>query len=113
MDEIHFTPPFRKPRMLIPLYILTNNGFLGSPAVLFYPFWGGSSPAKIDYRKEGTLMLTSLQEDLVRTDFVHFQHVTSPNWLGWGNRRPAAGLERHGLRPWHSGRELNFGLGHI
>ena len=30
----------------------------------FYPFWGEGSPTKIDYRKNGTLVLTSLLEDL-------------------------------------------------
>ena len=30
----------------------------------FYPFWGEGSPTKIDYRKEGALILTSLLEDL-------------------------------------------------
>ena len=29
-----------------------------------YPFLGESSPIKIDYRKKGTLVLTSLLEDL-------------------------------------------------
>ena len=31
----------------------------------FYPFWGEGFPTKIDYRKKGTLILTSLLEDLV------------------------------------------------
>ena len=31
----------------------------------FYPFLGEGSPTKIDYRKRGTLILTSLLEDLV------------------------------------------------
>ena len=30
-----------------------------------YPFLGEGSPTKIDYRKKGTLILTSLLEDLV------------------------------------------------
>ena len=30
----------------------------------FYPFLGEGSPTKIDYRKKGTLILTSLLEDL-------------------------------------------------
>ena len=33
--------------------------------VSFYPFFGEGSPAKIDYRKKGTLILTSLLEDRV------------------------------------------------
>ena len=38
--------------------------WLGPPVVPFYPFLGEGSPTKIDYRKEGTLILTSLLEDL-------------------------------------------------
>ena len=41
---------------------------LGFPVVPFYRFFffffGGGSPNKIDYREKGTLILTSLQEDL-------------------------------------------------
>ena len=32
--------------------------------VPFYPFLGEGSPSKIDYRKKGTLILTSLREEL-------------------------------------------------
>ena len=32
----------------------------------FYPFLGEGSPTEIDYRKKGTLILTSLLEDLVK-----------------------------------------------
>ena len=35
------------------------------PQVPFYPFLGEGSPTKRDYRKKGTLFLTSLLEDLV------------------------------------------------
>ena len=38
---------------------------LGPPVVPCYPFLGEGSPTKIDYRKKGTLILTSLLEDLV------------------------------------------------
>ena len=39
---------------------------LGPPVVpSFYPSLGEGSPTKIDYRKKGTLILTSLLEDLV------------------------------------------------
>ena len=31
----------------------------------FYPFWGEGSPTKIERKKFGTLILTSLLEDLV------------------------------------------------
>ena len=37
---------------------------LGAPVVPFYPFVGEGSPTKIDYKKKGTLILTSLLEDL-------------------------------------------------
>ena len=40
-------------------------GCLGPPVVPFYPCLGGRSPTKIDYRKKGTLISTSLLEDLV------------------------------------------------
>ena len=42
-------------------------GWLGPPKVPFYRFFFGweGSPTKIDYRKKGTLLLTSLLEDLV------------------------------------------------
>ena len=44
---------------------LVGGHILGPPVVPFYPFLGEGSPAKIDYRKKGTLILTSLLEDLV------------------------------------------------
>ena len=37
---------------------------LGPPVVPFYPFLGEGSPTKIDCRRKGTLILTSLLEDL-------------------------------------------------
>ena len=37
---------------------------LGPPVVPLDLFWGEASPTKIDYRKEGTPILTSLLEDL-------------------------------------------------
>ena len=45
-----------------------SRGFLSSPGlrtVPFSPFLGEGSPTKIDYRKVGTLIPTSLLEDLV------------------------------------------------
>ena len=40
--------------------------FLGPPPVVpVCPFWREVSPTKIDCRKKGTLILTSLLEDLV------------------------------------------------
>ena len=41
-------------------------GKLGRPVVPFFPFWGEGSPTKIDYSKKGTLIPTSLLEDLGR-----------------------------------------------
>ena len=41
---------------------------LGSPVVPFHPFFGEGPPTKIDYSdysKKGTLVLSSLLEDLV------------------------------------------------
>ena len=37
---------------------------LGPPVVPFYPCLGEGSPTKMDYKKKGTLILTSLLEDL-------------------------------------------------
>ena len=37
---------------------------LGPPVVPFYPFFGEGVSTKIDYRKKGTLILTSLLDDL-------------------------------------------------
>ena len=46
--------------------------FSGSPSIVPFltPFSGEGSPAKIDHRKKGTLILTSLLEDL-GLDLVH------------------------------------------
>ena len=38
---------------------------LGPPVVPIYPLLGEGSPTKINYRRKGTLILTSLLEDLV------------------------------------------------
>ena len=42
-----------------------SSPILGPPVVSFYPFLGEGSPAKIDYRKKGTRLLTSLLQNLV------------------------------------------------
>ena len=43
-----------------------EGALLGPPVVPCYPFLGEGSPTKIDYRKKvGTLILTSLLEDLL------------------------------------------------
>ena len=45
---------------------------LGPPVVPFSPlFLRQGSPTKMDYRKKGTLILTSMLEDLV----VHLSHL--------------------------------------
>ena len=38
--------------------------YLGPPVVPFLPYSGEGSPTKIDYPKKGTLVITSLLEDL-------------------------------------------------
>ena len=38
--------------------------YLGPPVVPFYTFSGQGSPTNIDYRRKGTLILTSPLEDL-------------------------------------------------
>ena len=51
----------------------------------FYRFWGGFPPTRIDYRKKGTLILTSLLEDLKTGTFPNdtplAQLLHSPNSL--------------------------------
>ena len=44
---------------VIPFPVPIEPARLGPPVVSFYPFWGEGSPAKIDYRKKGALILTS------------------------------------------------------
>ena len=44
----------------------TQELLLGPPVVPFYPFLGEGSPTKINYRIQGTLILTSLLEDLTQ-----------------------------------------------
>ena len=46
------------------LWCSRENVSLGPPVVPFYPFLGEGSSTKIDYLKKGTLILTSLLEDL-------------------------------------------------
>ena len=43
----------------------------------FYPLLGKGSPTKIDYRKKGTLILSSLLEDLVSLAFVKQEPLAS------------------------------------
>ena len=62
---------------LLFFFFLGFVGFqvsLGPPVVPFYQlFWGRfGSPTKIDYRKKGTLILTSLLVDLVVLQQVHW-----------------------------------------
>ena len=51
--------------MILSILNDVKVSILGPPAVPFYPFLREGSPTKIDYRTKGTLILTSLLEDLV------------------------------------------------
>ena len=48
----------------------------------FYHFLGEGSPTKIDYRKKGTLILTSLLEDLDQS--LNLLVASSPAEVGTG-----------------------------
>ena len=81
------------------------NDHLGPQlGALFNPFFGGeASPTEIDYRKKGTLILTSLLEDLAMSDlglvrfcwapcrwkarsvWMHFARL-SDGERSWGNK---------------------------
>ena len=50
---------------------------LGSPVVPFYPFLGEGSPTNIDCRKQGTLVLASLLEDLDKGNSLSANGVKS------------------------------------
>ena len=50
-----------------------DGAFLGHPVVPFYLVLGEGSPTKKDYSKKGTLILTSLLEDLVFGGWFPFQ----------------------------------------
>ena len=56
------------------------GSWLGPPVVPFYPFWGEGSPIKVDYRQKGTLILTSLLEDLISAT------PAIPEQLRWKHR---------------------------
>ena len=45
----------------------------------FRPFLGEGSPTKIDYRKKGTLILTSLSEDLEKVKRAPSEDTEPPN----------------------------------
>ena len=51
----------------------------GAPSALLPPFFGEGSPTKMDYKKTGTLILTSLLEDLggfaFKVSFVNRTYV--------------------------------------
>ena len=61
----------------VVLRSLSWLAMLGPPVVLFYPFWGEGSPTKTDYRKKGTLILSSLLEDL-ECMFCLFHSIFTP-----------------------------------
>ena len=65
----HSCAPRRKKHMVGDFYNLSNCSHLNycntrSPLAPFCPYLAEGSPGKIDYRKKGTLILTSLMEDL-------------------------------------------------
>ena len=45
-------------------HVFQSRQGLGPPVVPFYSFLGEGSPSKTDYRQKGTLILTSLLEDV-------------------------------------------------
>ena len=53
-----------------------------APSALF-PFFGEGSPTKIDYRRKGTLILTSLLEDLVEHLSIATAHMKPPPHVVW------------------------------
>ena len=60
----------------------------------FYPFFGEGSPTKIDYSKKGTLIATSLLDDL--------DELVDAKWLWVKNRYPNGTLLikwKHGPKP--------------
>ena len=69
------------------------NGQPPLPVVPFCPFWGEGSPTKIDYRKKGTLILTSLLQDLAQ-DMEHGTHFNRGLTLCWA---PESGRIFEGL----------------
>ena len=62
----HDVMPFRVPRPMSAMQYLEFEADhrQGPPVVPFYPFLEEGSPTKTDYRQKGTLILTSLLEDL-------------------------------------------------
>ena len=70
-------------------------------SALLSPFLGEGSPTKIDYRKRGTLILTSLLEDLEAQKsgsmiFLWQNMVKQPEWVG-GYFEPHGMIVREGL----------------
>ena len=61
--------------------------------VPFYPFLGEGSPTKLDCRKKGTLILTSLLEDL-----IYQQADPSSFWFSY--RRPCARQSSRTVSAW-------------
>ena len=59
----------------------TEDTLLGPPVVPFYPFLGEGYPTKIDYGKKGTLILTSLLEDLVYEHWGRTHNTANRRWF--------------------------------
>ena len=70
----------------------------------FYPFLGKGSPAKIDYRQRGTLILTSLLEDLGDLSSPQKTRGRSQGWhrglRGSRERLPGDALRRSARAMW-------------
>ena len=74
---------------------------LSPPVVPLYPFFGGGFPVKVDYRKKGSLILTSLLEDLDCTCWVFGDvrlFVFFPP-LGFLRCEPSSDLPSHKKKP--------------
>ena len=66
-DSICAKPAQAMKALLKPMHS-KKGSLLGPPVVPFKPFLVEGSPTQIDYRKKGTLILTSLLEDLASND---------------------------------------------
>ena len=79
-----------------------SEGFcLGPPVVPFYPFFGQGSPTKIDVlKKVGTLLLTSLLEDLVAFSVSTLETDAGCFWLSGCGAWSSAQVLGARLWPW-------------
>ena len=71
-----------RPGLWLPVQWVPLPPLLGPPVVFFSPlFFGEASPIKRHYRKRGTLILTSLLEDLESLIVQECQHQKA--WLSF------------------------------